>query len=107
MLILLLTLVLVLLFVVIYQRQQVLTIFKRLRIPGPRPNFIFGNLTEISRDGLHALFPKWTKKYGPIVGFYYGGRPQLLVNDSELIRRVLVTDFRKFSERSQGIPVNT
>lgn len=84
-----------------------MTIFKRLRIPGPSPNFILGNLIDISREGLHGTFPKWTKKYGPIVGFYVGGRPQLVITDLELIRRVLIKDFNKFSNRSQSIPVNT
>lgn len=104
---LILTLVLVLLLVIIHKRQKQLTIFKRLHIPGPRPNFIFGNLFDIKREGLNALCPKWTKKYGPMVGFYFGGRPQLMLTDLELIRRVLVKDFHKFSDRSQCIPVNT
>ncbi|KAG4075516.1 hypothetical protein HA402_003341 [Bradysia odoriphaga] len=101
---LILTLALLLLFVVIRKRRQQMTIFERLRIPGPKPNFIFGNLIDIGREGLNSLFPKWTKKYGPIVGFYFGGRPQLMITDLELIRRVLVKDFHKFSDRSQCIP---
>lgn len=100
------TLLLILLFFAIYQRRKQLTIFERLRIPCPRPNFIFGHLIDIRREGLNKLFPKWVKKYGPIVGFYLGGRPQLLIADPELIRRVLVKDFRKFNERNQCIPVN-
>jgi cytochrome P450 len=101
---LILTLSLIVLFVAIYKRQQRLSIFKRLRIPGPTPNFIFGNLLDIGREGLHLLFPKWTKQFGPIVGFFFGGRPQIMITDLELIRRVLVKDFHKFSDRSQCIP---
>ncbi|KAG4072232.1 hypothetical protein HA402_005954 [Bradysia odoriphaga] len=101
---LILTLVLCLLFYVVYKRQQQMTIFERSRIPGPKPNFILGNLLDIGRNGLTSLFPKWTEKYGPIVGFYLGGRPQLLITDFELMRRVMVKDFTKFSNKSQTIP---
>ncbi|XP_037037225.1 cytochrome P450 3A24-like [Bradysia coprophila] len=101
---LILTLAFVLLFVLFYQRQRQLTIFKRLRIPGPEPNFVFGNLIDISREGSHSLFPKWTKEYGPIVGFFFGSRPQLLVSDIELIRHVLIKDFHKFTDRNKLIP---
>lgn len=78
--------------------------FKKCGIPGPRPNFIFGNLIEIASDGLKEAFPKWTKKYGQIVGFYIGGRPQVLITDFELIRRVMIKDFHIFSNKSQCIP---
>lgn len=77
---------------------------KRLGIPGPRPNFIFGHFREIFNEGFNTLFPKWTKQYGPLVGFYIGGRPQLLITDFELIRRVLVKDFHIFSNRSEWVP---
>lgn len=88
----------------IYIRHQQMSTMKRLGIPGPRPNFIFGHLLEIFREGFNSLFPKWTDKYGPMVGFYIGGRPQLLITDLELIRRVLVKDFNKFSNRSEWVP---
>ncbi|XP_037049483.1 cytochrome P450 3A24-like [Bradysia coprophila] len=101
---LILALVVISLFYLIYMRQQQMSTMKRLGIPGPRPNFIFGHLIEIVSEGFNSLFPKWTKKYGPIVGFYIGGRPQLLVTDLELIRRVLVKDFQIFSNRSEWIP---
>lgn len=100
------TLVLLLLAILIYKRQQRMSILKRLGIPGPKPNFIFGNLIDIGFGGLNSVFPKWTEKYGPIVGFYFGGRPQVLVTDFDLIRHILVKDFYKFSNRNQCIPVN-
>lgn len=81
-----------------------MSIFKRSGIAGPRPNFIFGNAIEIAKEGLKGVFPKWTKKYGPIVGFYIGGRPQMLITDFELIRRVMIKDFHIFSNKSQCIP---
>ncbi|KAG4076059.1 hypothetical protein HA402_010854 [Bradysia odoriphaga] len=98
---LMLTLLLGIVFFAIYKRQQQMTTFKRLRIPGPKPNFILGNSIDIAREGTHAVFPKWTKKYGPIVGFYLGGHPVILTTDFELMRRVLVKDFHKFSNKGE------
>lgn len=81
-----------------------MSLFERLGIPGPKPNFIFGHLIDMKREGLNGVFPRWTKKYGPIVGFYIGGRPQVLTTDLEFIRKVMIKDFRMFSDRSQCIP---
>lgn len=81
-----------------------MTAFKRLGIDGPKPNLIFGNLLDIARDGYIKVFPKWTEKYGPIVGFYIGGQPQVLITDFEMIRRVLIKDFHIFSNRNELIP---
>ncbi|KAG4079242.1 hypothetical protein HA402_006965 [Bradysia odoriphaga] len=101
---LILTLVLVLLFFLIYMRQRRMSILKRSGIPGPKPNLIFGHLFDIGFGGFKSVFPKWTEKYGPIVGFYLGGRPQVLVTDFDMIRHILVKDFYKFSNRNQCIP---
>ncbi len=100
---LILTLV-ILLLLLIYKRHQHMSSFKRSGIPGPKPNFIFGNALEIVQDGVKGTFPKWTKKYGKIVGFYIGGRPQILITDFELIRRVMIKDFHIFSNKSPCIP---
>lgn len=83
--------------------QQISTL-KNLGIPGPKPNFLFGHLIEISREGLNGVFPKWTEKYGPIVGFYIGGRPQVLITDFELIRLVMIKESHTFTDKSQCIP---
>ena len=39
-----------------------------------------------------------TTKYGPIVGFYLGGQPQVLITDLELIKLVMIRDFDIFSK---------
>ncbi len=99
-----LTFVIIVFSFLIYKRHEQMSKFKRLRIPGPKPNFIFGNLIDIGREGMNVAFPKWTKKYGSIVGFFIGGRPQMLVTDFELIRHMLIKDFQIFSNKSQGVP---
>lgn len=81
-----------------------MSIFERLGIPGPKPNIIFGSAIDIVREGTHVVFQKWTEKYGPIVGFYIGGLPQVLITDLDLIRQVMIKDFQLFSSRHQLIP---
>ncbi len=97
-------LLLTLLAFLVWKRHQQMTSLIRQGISGPKPNLIFGNLLDIARDGYNKVFPRWTKKYGPIVGFYIGGKPQVLITDVELIRRVLIKDFHLFSNRNQLIP---
>lgn len=101
---LILTFVLCALVFLIYKRKEHMSKLKRLGIPGPDPNFLLGNIVEIGREKMHNLFPKWTKQYGPVVGFYVGGRPHLLVSDLELIRRITIKDFHIFIDKSQCIP---
>lgn len=101
---LLIACVLILLSFLLYKRHEQMSQFKHLGIPGPKPNLIFGNSFDIAKKGLLGVFPKWTKKYGSIVGFYIGGRPQVLITDFELIRRVLIKDFHVFANRPEQIP---
>lgn len=81
-----------------------MSIFQRIGIPGPKPNLIFGNSVDIARESSYNLFPKWTKLYGPIVGFYIGGQPQVLITDFDLIRQVMIKDFDLFHGRNKLIP---
>lgn len=91
--------------VVLYKKRcQQMSILKKLGIPGPKPNFIFGNAIEIAKEGSYRVFPKWTKKFGPVVGFYLGGRPQMLISDFDMIRQVMVKDFHLFPGRNQLVP---
>lgn len=81
-----------------------MSLFERIGIPGPRPNLIFGNSIDIAKESSYHLFPKWTKLYGPIVGFYIGGQPQVLITDFDLIRQVMIKDFHLFQGRNKLIP---
>lgn len=102
---LLITFVLVFLSLFLYKKRcQQMSILKKLGYPGPKSNLIFGNAIELSKKGAYRVFPKWTKDYGPIVGFYIGGRPQILTSDLDLIRNILIKDFHLFTGRNQIIP---
>ena len=78
-------------------RYRRMTLLSRHGFPGPRPHFLFGNMLEIhAKGGLSSIYDEWHQKYGPIVGFYLGGVPNLVVADQELLKKVMVTDFTTF-----------
>ena len=78
-------------------RYRRMTLLKRMGFPGPRPHIIYGNMEEIAEGGgPSAMFDKWHAMYGPIVGYYVGGVPNLAVADEELLKKVLITDFKSF-----------
>lgn len=97
-------LILLLLLFAYKTRKRQMTIFERFGIPGPKPNLIFGNAIEIAKRGSLKVFPGWTNKFGEIVGFYIGGRPQVLITDLDLIRQVMVKDFHVFTNRQIVVP---
>ncbi|XP_003744550.1 cytochrome P450 3A56 [Galendromus occidentalis] len=84
-------------------RLKVLSIFRRLNIPGPSPRFLWGNMYEIYKHGHLVMQKKWHEQYGPVVGFYFGLFPCLLVSDTELLKRILLKDFHNFADRSHII----
>ena len=79
-------------------RYRRMTLLSRRGFPGPRPHFLFGNMFEIEANGgAGATYQKWHKQYGPIVGFYVGGVPSLVVADPNLLTKVMITDFATFN----------
>ncbi|KAK0096947.1 hypothetical protein PV326_003798 [Microctonus aethiopoides] len=75
---------------------------------GPRPmpfvgnsgSVIFNQQSFIEKQ--RELYNKW--KHEPFVGLFYGRTPVLLINDLDLIKNILITDFHKFPGR--GVNVN-
>ncbi|KAI1300129.1 Thromboxane-A synthase [Halotydeus destructor] len=80
-----------------------MTILQRGNIPGPPPHFIFGNSAEFAAKGMKRCFQEWSEKYGPVVGFYLGGNPTLVISDMELLRNIEIRDFNLFSSRNELI----
>ncbi|XP_023210219.1 cytochrome P450 3A8-like [Centruroides sculpturatus] len=68
-----------LLFLWYRKRKNDMTFFERLNIPGPRPHFITGNLSEYTEKGFEKCQLEWIEKYGNIVGYYLGAKPILLL----------------------------
>ncbi|KAI1298151.1 Cytochrome P450 6a8 [Halotydeus destructor] len=83
----------------LYFRYRRMTLLKRSNIPGPPAHFLFGNSAEFKEKGMKRCFQEWTDRYGPVVGFYLGGNPSVLVTDLDLLRKVQIKDFHLFNSR--------
>ncbi|XP_067144163.1 cytochrome P450 3A14-like [Centruroides vittatus] len=81
------------------KRKNDMTFFERLNIPGPKPHFITGNLSEYTEKGFEKCQLEWIEKYGNIVGYYLGAKPVLLVSDSDFWKLVQIKDFENFVDR--------
>ncbi|KAL3215763.1 hypothetical protein MRX96_051280, partial [Rhipicephalus microplus] len=73
--------------------------FKRIGIPGPKPNLIWGNLAEYHSTDVYKIIGKWIKKYGDTFGFYDGDVPFIVTQDLDLIEEVCVRSFSNFTGR--------
>ncbi|KAG8194931.1 hypothetical protein JTE90_021392 [Oedothorax gibbosus] len=80
-------------------RKKWFSSLKEQGIPGPTPNLLFGNLLDLIRKSPLECYGEWIKKYGKVVGYYFGANPVVLVADADLLKRILVSDFHKFINR--------
>lgn len=81
------------------KRREHFQFFKRLGIPGPSPNILFGNMWEMYRKSPVKCYREWIDKYGDVVGYFNGYRPVMLVADLELLRQIQIKDFQDFTDR--------
>ncbi|XP_051018872.1 cytochrome P450 3A25 [Acomys russatus] len=80
-------------------------LFKKLRIPGPKPLPLFGSIQAYS-EGMWKFDNECYKKYGKIWGFYEGTWPLLAITDPEIIKAVLVKEcYSVFTNRRSFGPV--
>ncbi|UJR23770.1 hypothetical protein I4U23_026746 [Adineta vaga] len=82
-------------------RYNLLTnnIIRRLRIPGPTPIPLLGELFNVIRKGLYKNDIDLVQKYGKIVGIFEGPSSTILLTDPELLRKVLIKDAHVFMNR--------
>ncbi|XP_077520524.1 cytochrome P450 3A14-like [Amblyomma americanum] len=95
----LLLLIVLLLAVLFTWRWRHFSYFKRLGIPGPKPNLIWGNLMEYHSSHLYEAIGGWIKKYGDIFGFFNGDVPFVVTQELGLIELVYVRKFQNFMNR--------
>lgn len=95
----LLLLLTVLLAVLLTSRWWHFSYFKRIGIPGPKPNLIWGNLAEYHSMDIYRVIGRWIKKYGDTFGFYDGDVPFIVTQDLDLIEEVCVRSFSNFTGR--------
>ncbi|VDH92143.1 putative cytochrome P450 CYP13A4 [Mytilus galloprovincialis] len=87
-------------FVIFYrQRRQQMTIFKELGLPGPEPNFLFGNLLYFLWRPLYISFQNWCKIYGKTYGYFEGPTPVIVSSDLDFLQEVFVKQFKNFHAR--------
>ncbi len=67
-------------------------------LPGPKGQFLMGNLNEFNRDPLTFLLEQ--RQYGDISRFSFGPVSVIFVNHPDLIHDVLVTNADKYHKRS-------
>ncbi|KAH9371943.1 hypothetical protein HPB48_010808 [Haemaphysalis longicornis] len=80
-------------------RQRHFSYFKKLGIPGPEPNLIWGNLLEYHASEHYKVLGRWMEKYGSVVGFFNGDVPFVLLHDLDFIEHVYVRNFTNFTDR--------
>ncbi|XP_067672070.1 cytochrome P450 3A11-like [Haliotis asinina] len=85
----------------LWHMKRHFSVFKRLGIPGPEPSIISGNLMEIMKKGQFQATVDWSKKYGRIFGYFEGYTPVMSVSDPDLLKQILVKDFKNFQCRKQ------
>lgn len=73
------------------------------KIKGPKPQYLFGNFQAVitKKESVTTLAANIYKQFPneKVIGIYQGWEPALIVNDPELIKKVLVKHFQTFSSR--------
>ncbi|XP_063985746.1 probable cytochrome P450 6a14 [Diachasmimorpha longicaudata] len=86
-----------------YYLTVIFNFWKSRGIPGPKPVPIFGTMKDVflSKLSMGSYLRRIHQQYGdePMVGIYTGTKPVLMLNDLDLIKQILIKDFKSFSDR--------
>ncbi|XP_023237851.1 cytochrome P450 3A18-like isoform X2 [Centruroides sculpturatus] len=85
------------------RRKRKMTLFQRYGIPGPEPNFFYGNLKEFNK-GRDKCIEKWLQQYGKIFGFFLGAKPYLVCADVEVLKCCQIKDKYNFYNKDWVLP---
>ncbi|KAE9553571.1 hypothetical protein FO519_003211 [Halicephalobus sp. NKZ332] len=107
-----LAILLVLLLDALIWRYRELQLVKRMRLEGPRPNILFGNLLDflrVARTGKEKtpmILVNWHKKFGETFG-YYLGVPYFRIStiNKDIIKEVFIKQFSRFVDREAFSPM--
>ena len=67
------------------KRNEHFSKFEKFGIKGPRPSLLWGNIWEIYRKTHKQCQREWHERFGPVVGYYFGYQPTLLISDGDLL----------------------
>ncbi|KAK3094487.1 hypothetical protein FSP39_002359 [Pinctada imbricata] len=70
-----------------------------MSIPGPKPNFLFGNLLSFFRKPFFQAYQDWYGEYGKTFGYFEGPTPILVTADLDVLYEVFVKQFKTFHAR--------
>lgn len=71
-----------------------------MNIPGPNPNFLFGNLLGFAKkQAFYDTYLDWYHIYGKTFGYFEGLRPVLVTADLDVLYQVMVKKFDVFHAR--------
>lgn len=77
--------------------------WEKRKIKGPKPQYLFGNFGAVitKKDSATSLAAKLYKQFSTekVIGIYQGWEPVLIINDPDIIKKVLVKHFQIFSHR--------
>ncbi|KAH6944639.1 hypothetical protein HPB50_004416 [Hyalomma asiaticum] len=80
------------------KRKHQQRLFQRYGIPGPVPDFLFGNWNQLREDRIEVM-EKWIKEYGKVFGFYEGEIPKVVISDLNMIKECFVKETHVFRDR--------
>ncbi|KAJ6220315.1 hypothetical protein RDWZM_006127 [Blomia tropicalis] len=84
--------------------ERVYSFWTNVNVNGPKPSiYQFGNvMTIFGHSDPHKNEIEMVQKYGKLYGVYTGMEPVLTIADADLIKQVLVKDFRLFINRRKS-----
>ncbi|CAF1138136.1 unnamed protein product, partial [Didymodactylos carnosus] len=74
--------------------------FKSRNIPGPKPEFFFGNFKTLwNVKSYSRQLEVWTKQFGKIYGIFEGPLPVYVVSNADFLQEVFIKQFSNFYGR--------
>ncbi|KAL1466000.1 hypothetical protein MTO96_026948 [Rhipicephalus appendiculatus] len=82
----------------VLKRRHQQRLFQRYGIPGPNPDFLFGNWMQLKEDRLKVM-ETWIQEYGKVFGFYEGEIPKVVISDLDIIKKCFMKESHVFRDR--------
>nr|XP_054930960.1 cytochrome P450 3A8-like [Dermacentor andersoni] len=85
-------------FVWVIRRRHRHGLFERLGVPGPKPDFLWGNWKQLKQDRIRVM-DQWIQHYGKVFGVYFGDKPFMVITDVEIIKECFIKAAKVFQDR--------